>query len=108
MPQTVRDSHYVPQATLRRWSVDGTRVHAYRVLVSREEVPAWELRSIKHVAYQRDLYIVASGGKKSDDFEHWVQREYEDPGFEAIEDLLASRQMTAAQWKVFLTMDAKG
>ena len=42
-----RDSQYIPQATLRRWSEDGNRVWAYRLLVSHPNVLEWEPRSIK-------------------------------------------------------------
>jgi len=87
MPNIARDSHYVPQATLRRWSEDGQHVQAYRILVSHSEVPEWTLRSIRGLAYQRDLYTTFAGGQELDEFERWIAKEYEEPGFDAVNKL---------------------
>ena len=99
MPNLTHDSHYVPQATLRCWSDDGNRVYAYRILVSRAEVPEWELRSIRGLAYQPDLYTSFSGGQEVDEFERWIAREYEEPGLEAIDKLLARARLSPADWQ---------
>ena len=99
MQNTTHDNHYVAQATLRRWSADGNRVYAYRVLVSRPEVPEWALRSIRGLAFQPDLYTSLVGGKEADEFEHWIQREFEDPGLKAIDRLLGDAHMTPTEWR---------
>jgi len=99
MSNLSRDSHYVPQATLRRWSDDGYRVYAYRTLVSRAEVPEWELRPIRGLAHQQDLYTTFSGGREVDEFERWITKEYEEPGLEAVDKLLARVRMSPADWK---------
>lgn len=98
MPNITRDSHYVPQATLRRWSDDDNHVYAYRTLVSRPEVPVWELRSIRGLACQRDLYTCFSGGQEVDEFERWIAKEYEEPGLEAISKLLARARLSPSDW----------
>ena len=98
-PSITRDSHYIAQASLRRWSIDGTRVYAYRTLVSRPEVPEWRLRPIRGLAYQPDLYTSFAGGREVDDFEHWIAKEYEDPGLEAVDKLLANCRMTTSDWQ---------
>src|SRR5437868_5589916 len=51
-----RNTHYVPQATLRRWSENGSHVYAYDILVPHASVPDWQRRGIKRVARQVDLY----------------------------------------------------
>ena len=47
MSEITRESHYVPQATLRRWSEDGVNVHAYRLLVSHQNVPEWQPHALR-------------------------------------------------------------
>lgn len=99
MPNITRNSHYVPQSSLRRWSDDGIRVYAYRILVSRTEVPEWELRPIRGLAYQPDLYTTFSGGREVDEFEQWITREYEEPGLEAVNKLLTRTRLSPSDWQ---------
>ena len=99
MSNITRDSHYVSQASLRRWSYDGTSMYACRLLVSRAEVPEWELRSIRGIAFQENLYTTFSGGQEADEFEKWIATEHEEPGLEAIEKLIAGARLTASDWK---------
>ena len=47
MSEITRESHYVPQATLRRWSEDGVNVHAYRLLVSHQDVAEWQPHALR-------------------------------------------------------------
>lgn len=93
-----RDNHYVQQALMRRWSVDATTLWAYRTLVSHAHIPEWKQKAIKGIAVQNDLYTVFSGGREVDEFERWMQREYEDPGFEATEKMVTGGQLTPAEW----------
>ena len=98
MPNITRDSHYVPQATLRRWSIDGTHICAYRLLVSHENVPLWERKGIKGMVCQDDLYTTFSGDAETDDFERFITS-IEQPGQDAIEKLLARSKMKPADWQ---------
>ena len=88
MGDITHDSHYVPQATLRRWSDDGTHVFAYRILVSHPNVPEWVEQSIRSVTRQADLYTTLEGDEESDRVERHITRVYEEPGQAAIERLL--------------------
>ena len=54
--EITRESHYVPQATLKRWSLDGIHLSGYRLLVSHPDVPVWQSHTIGGLARQRDLY----------------------------------------------------
>ena len=85
-------------ALLRRWSTDGTHVFAYRVLVSSDKVPEWRRRSIRGVAYRRDLYTVFAGGRELDDVEKWLSSEYEQPGLEAIDKLIRGARLSPTDW----------
>ena len=44
MSDITRKTHYVPQATLRRWSENGSHVYAYDILVPHANVPDWQRR----------------------------------------------------------------
>ena len=98
MQNIARDSHYVPQAVLRRWSLDGKNVYTYRILVSRPEIREWESKPIRGVAFQQDLYTVFGGGQELDEFERWINTEYEDPGLAAIDRLLTASRLRPADW----------
>jgi hypothetical protein len=99
MNSITRDSHYVPQATLRRWSADGVNVSAYRLLVSHENVPVWEQRPVRALTHQRDLYTTFEGDQEGDEFETFITREIEEPGQEAIERLLAQQKLKPVHWR---------
>ena len=94
-----RDSHYVPQSTLRRWSEDGVRVWAYRLLVSHGSVPVWSLQSIRGLVRHADLYTSFADGRDDDEFEKFITREFEEPGQEAVEKLLSESQMSPGDWR---------
>ena len=94
-----RDSHYVPMATLRKWSADGTHLFAYRILVSSPKVPMWRRRPIRGVACRRDLYTVFSGGQELDDFERGLSADFEQPGLEAIDKLVRGARLTPVDWR---------
>ncbi len=97
-PSIARDNHYVQQALLRRWSVDGNNLWVYRTLVSHAHIPEWARKAIRGIAVQNDLYTVFSGGQEIDDFEQWIQREYEDPGLEATEKIVTGGLLTPVEW----------
>ena len=93
-----RESHYVPQATLRRWSDDETHVWACRLLVSHETVPLWERKAIKGLVCQDDIYTTFYGDQETDEFEQFITS-IEEPGQVAIERLLAHRKMKPVDWQ---------
>jgi hypothetical protein len=99
MSDITRNTHYVPQATLRRWSENGTHVYAYDILVPHANVPDWQSRGIKRVGRQVDLYTTLEGAEETDGFEKHITRTYEEPGQEAIEKLLAKGRMSPLDWK---------
>ena len=84
---------------LRRWSDDGTNLYAYRILVSSPKVPEWRRKSIRGLAYRRDLYTVFGGGEELDDFERWLSSDYEQPGLEAIDKLVRRARLTPGDWR---------
>ena len=95
MTTPARDNHFVPQFYLRRWATsDPTQVLAYRTVVSRTEVPEWTARSIKGIAFHRDLYAALSS-RELDEFERWIATEFEEPAQETLERAVKGDPLTA-------------
>ena len=99
MQQITHDNHFVPQLYLKQWSDDGIHIWAYRILVSHENVPEWEYRPISGVAYQRDLYTSYDNGQEVDDFEKWLETEFENPVQGSITKVLKGNRLSAIDWE---------
>ena len=99
MSQITRDNHFVPQLYLKQWSEDGNWIWVYRILVSHKNVPMWNLRPIRGVASHRDLYTTLSNGSEIDEFERWIESEYEQPAQEAIEKVIHNKPLTSIDWE---------
>ena len=99
MQQITHDNHYVPQLYLKQWSDDGIHVWSYRILVSHDNVPEWAYRPIRGIAYQRDLYTSVINGKEVDDFENWLEEEFEKPAQKSIRKILKDNQLSALDWE---------
>jgi hypothetical protein len=52
------------------------------------------------------LYTVFAGGKELDDFEKWLATEYEQPGLEAIDKLVAGSRLTPSDWEAMVRLVA--
>jgi len=97
--QVTHDNHFVSQSHLRRWSEDGHRVWCHRILVPHKKVPEWKLRSVRGVAYQRDLYTSLVGGQEIDEFERWLEAEFETPAQNAIERAVHGDVLSSSDWE---------
>lgn len=84
MVEFARHSHSIPRAYLRGWSADGSRVWARRLLVPAATYPEWEQRPIRSLAAYEHLYTSVREGQESDDFERWINEEFEDPAAEPL------------------------
>jgi len=62
--------------------------------VSRAEVPEWTSRSIKGIAFHRDLYATPRS-PDVDEFERWVATEFEEPALDALERATTDRPLVA-------------
>ena len=96
-PGIARDNHFVPQATLRRWSTDGKTLFAYRLLVSHPSVPEWQAKPIRGLASQRDLYTLLSDDVEQDDFER-LAVEFERPASVAIDKVAQGARLKRDDW----------
>ncbi len=100
MPQVTHSNHYVPQGLIRRWSTDAgqLQINTHRLLVPRSAYPEWELRHIDNFAVLRDLYSSGADGRPVDDFEQWINTEYETPGLAAIAKVVGDAHLSRADW----------
>lgn len=98
MPQITHDNHYVPQLYLKNWSEDKSRIWAYRILVPHQNVKKWEHRSIRGVAYHRDLYTVIRNGQEVDEFEKWLESDFESPVQEVLNKVVKEKQLKNTDW----------
>ncbi|MHB8775120.1 MAG: DUF4238 domain-containing protein [Bellilinea sp.] len=99
MQQITHDNHFVPQLYLKQWSDDGLNVWSYRTLVSHERVPEWVCRPIRGVACQRDLYTTYENGVEVDDFEKWLEEEFEKPVQKSLRKVLKDNSLSALDWE---------
>ena len=88
MKQITHDNHFVPQFYLKQWSDDDLHIWAYRLLVSNINVPKWNYRSIDRVACLRDLYTLHENGEDIDDFEKWLEADFENPVSNSLSKVL--------------------
>jgi hypothetical protein len=99
MAQLKRDNHFVSQFYLKQWSKDGNRIWSYRILVSHKRIQEWKLRSIRGVAFHRDLYTKLSKGQEIDEFERWIETEFETPAQEVLDKVISDRALTTSDWE---------
>ncbi|WP_122466860.1 DUF4238 domain-containing protein [Pseudomonas viridiflava] len=92
-----KDNHYVPQAYLRQWMING-KVLTYRLLVPHEKSAVWKPYAPKSVAMLPHLYTYFSGAKDSDEIEQWLDREFEAPGFASIAKVVKEARLTKEDW----------
>lgn len=93
-----RDNHYVSQGYLKRWASSPERLWVYRILVSYARVPVWKEASAKGVAYHSHLYTRIAAGKETDDFERWLDREFEAPAEEPLGKATSDARLTPNDW----------
>lgn len=89
-----RDNHYVPQGYLKRWTFSQECLYVYRLLVSHPNVRVWKKTSVKGVAYHSHLYTRLVGGQETDDFERWLEREFETPAEEPLRKATSNAPLT--------------
>ncbi|MFA7891482.1 DUF4238 domain-containing protein [Pseudomonas putida] len=92
-----KDNHYVPQAYLRQWMING-KVLTYRLLVPHVKSAIWKPLSPKSLAMLQHLYTYYSGTKDSDEIERWLDRDFEAPGFASIAKVVSESQLTREDW----------
>lgn len=96
--QLRKDNHYVPELYLKQWA-DTDGVLTYRLLVPNENVGAWKKHSLKGIGYQKHLYTYWAGGVETDEFECWLDQEFENPAHEAIRRVVQEDRLEPEHWR---------
>lgn len=100
MNQVTHNNHYVPKVYLKQWSDDGLHIWAYRLLVSNANVPEWDFRSLEKTAFQRDLYTEIKNEEEIDEFEKWLEFEFETPVQESIRKVIKDNPLSSRDWEL--------
>ena len=98
MQQLRKDNHYVPKLYLKQWAREGC-ISTYRLLVPNETVPLWKKQSLKGIAFHQHLYTYLAGQEETDEFERWLDSEFESPAEEAIRRVIQEDRMSPEHWR---------
>ncbi len=97
-----RNNHYVPCEYLKHWQSSAGRVWIYRLLVPHKEVPLWNEKSIRGIAYHTHLYTRFAVGGQTDEIERWFDREYETPAADVLQKVISNARFTPSDWRVLI------
>lgn len=100
--QFTSKNHYVPQFYLRLWSENSKNIWAYKTLVANKHAPLWESKSISEIAFRRHLYTNLAEKLESDDFEHWLNIEFETPAVPVIKKVISDSRLTPDDWQILV------
>lgn len=98
MQELRKDNHYVPKLYLKQWAHEG-HISTYRLLVPNENVPLWREQSLKGIAFHQHLYTYLAGQEETDEFERWLDNEFESPAEEAIRRIVQEDRMSPEHWR---------
>lgn len=98
MKEIRRNNHFVPKLYLKQWAQNG-RMPTYRLLVSHEAVPEWSDLSLSNIAFREHLYTYAIAKEETDEFEHWLAEEFENPAVDAIDRVVRDQRLTPEHWR---------
>jgi hypothetical protein len=101
MQQLRKDNHYVPQLYLKQWSLNG-KIPTYRLLVPNDNCHMWKDHSIKGIAFHQHLYTYVAAQGETDEFERWLDREFESPAEEAIDRAIKGLQLSRDHWALLI------
>lgn len=99
MQQLRKDNHYVPKLYLKNWAREG-RIPTYRLLVPNGNVPLWKPQSLKGIAFHQHLYTYLAGQEETDEFERWLDTEFESPAEEAVRRVAQEARMSPEHWRL--------
>lgn len=93
------DNHYVSSGYLKRWASEG-KILTYRLLVPHERYPVWKPYSLSAIPKHRHLYTRIAAGGETDEFERWLDSEFESPADSALERAVFDGRLSRDDWRV--------
>ncbi|PSH02849.1 MAG: hypothetical protein CXZ00_15260 [Acidobacteria bacterium] len=96
-----RDNHYVPCLYLKRFAING-KLWTYPLFVAHKNVPFWRASSPSGIGYRTHLYSRMVAGVESDEFETWLNDEFEQPAEEAIRRATEDLPLTPRHWRALV------
>jgi hypothetical protein len=97
-----RKNHYVPRVYLKHFESAGGEIFLYRTLVSRPRVKAWKPTKTSAVAYHLDLYTRWVFGEETDEFEKWLDQNFESPVEPILDKVHANEELEGSDWDVLI------
>lgn len=91
-------NHYVPKLYMKQWAPEGS-ILTYRLLVPHDNSPLWKNHSLKGIAYHQHLYTYLADQEETDEFERWLDREFEQPAEEAIRRVTHELPLEPEHWR---------
>ncbi|HDS1709066.1 DUF4238 domain-containing protein [Pseudomonas putida] len=101
MERLRKDNHYVPKLYLKQWAKEG-QVPTYRLLVPSDKNPLWKSHSLKGIAFHQHLYTYVVGQDETDEFERWLDSEFEGPAEQAIYRAVNDLRMCPDHWRLLI------
>jgi len=95
-------NHFVPECYLKKWINPKNKVFVYRTVVEHSNVPIWREHSVSAIAYQKHLYTQIISSSESDEFESWLDREFESPANEALNKVVLEQQLSKLDWEALI------
>lgn len=92
-----KDNHYIPQAYLKHWAIEG-KVPTYRLLVPHENCELWKSHSPSGIAKHQHLYTYFSGASDTDAVERWLDRDFESPATLSISKVVREERLEPKDW----------
>lgn len=95
-------NHYIPEVYLKQWEDSESKVCVYKTLASHQNQRVWKSYSAGAIAYQRHLYTQYLSGSESDEFERWLDKNYESPASDVIEKAITDQKLSKDDWDILI------
>ncbi len=92
-------NHYVPRLYLKNFADADGYLSTYRLLVPTKNVREWKRTHISSIGYQEHLYTRSLQGSDTDEVETWLNREFEDPGEEALRKAITGARLYPVDYR---------
>jgi hypothetical protein len=92
------DNHYVPRLYLKRFVGSNQKLCKYQLLVPHAKFPEWKHSTVKGCAHRDHLYTRLIVGVESDDFETWLNEQFETPAEAPLTKANSGLPLTPKDW----------